>query len=235
MANSNVRPPPMPLSRPRAPNLKRGGSGSLALTNTLDPSLYPTTPPQTTYKSHVPEIGGSEGGFIGLIVGFAVLIILCCVAVFYLLHTRPHGGRSGNKNHPRSGASFLTSRRKKAAGWVQQGDEFDYDSEDDISGVAETGMRYDEGGSGYTPMQEPKSKRETDAYTDPFDPARLPESVRRQQVPLPALAIPNPPISARTTSPESRPIVQVRGSLDETKASPTTPTFEGGTKFKEQF
>ncbi|KAG1827627.1 uncharacterized protein BJ212DRAFT_65680 [Suillus subaureus] len=33
----------------------------------------------------VPEIGGSQGGFIGLVVTLSVLILICCIAVFFLL------------------------------------------------------------------------------------------------------------------------------------------------------
>ncbi|KAG2127323.1 hypothetical protein BD769DRAFT_763387 [Suillus cothurnatus] len=33
----------------------------------------------------VPEIGGSQGGFIGLVVALSVLILICCIAVFFLL------------------------------------------------------------------------------------------------------------------------------------------------------
>ncbi|EPQ58705.1 hypothetical protein GLOTRDRAFT_120304 [Gloeophyllum trabeum ATCC 11539] len=33
----------------------------------------------------VPKIDGSEGGFIGLVVGLCVIIVICCAAVFYLL------------------------------------------------------------------------------------------------------------------------------------------------------
>ncbi|KAG2121919.1 hypothetical protein DEU56DRAFT_833214 [Suillus clintonianus] len=36
-------------------------------------------------KRAVPEIGGSQGGFIGLVVGLSVLILICCIAVFFLL------------------------------------------------------------------------------------------------------------------------------------------------------
>ncbi|TFK45630.1 hypothetical protein OE88DRAFT_1729592 [Heliocybe sulcata] len=33
----------------------------------------------------VPKIDGSEGGFVGLVVGLCVIIVVCCAAVFYLL------------------------------------------------------------------------------------------------------------------------------------------------------
>ncbi|KAF8481425.1 hypothetical protein JB92DRAFT_3038468 [Gautieria morchelliformis] len=219
------------------PPSKRGGSGTNALTNTLDPSLYPTAPPPSKFVAGVPKIGGSQAGFIGLIVGLGIFIILCCCAVFYLLHTRPHGGRAGNKNHPISSSAptgLFASRRKRNAGWVQQTDEFDYDSAEDVDLVGKKdATRYGDGGSGYTgyPMHDELKAfsappalshgANADAYTDPFDPERLPESVRRQQAPLPATA--REPTESRKAADHSP------------KESPTTPSFEGGTKFREQF
>ncbi|KAI5117113.1 hypothetical protein M0805_003666 [Coniferiporia weirii] len=73
---------------------RRGGS-DLA-TDTNDASSYPTTPPASTYThfQSIPEIGGSEGGFIGLVVGLGVIIIGSCIAVFFLLRNWKHGGRT---------------------------------------------------------------------------------------------------------------------------------------------
>jgi len=249
MGGTNVQP--LPLKE----RSKRGGSGTAALTNTLDPSSYPTSPPQSSYKSGVPKIGGSEGGFIGLVVGLGVLILLCSGAVYYLLRTRKHGGRSRNMNHPPSATTsagpskgFFSSLRgrKQEAGWVQQGDEFDYDSEDEdmmmrkdparVGDVPQglgygAGAGYGEGGTGYTGQPHPMEQhsRDTksppaDAYTDPFDPAHLPESVRKQQAPLPSTSSSNEP-----------PLYNSVESDSAVKHSPTSPTFEGGTKFREQF
>ena len=193
-------------------------------------------------------------GFIGLMVGFGVLIFLCCVAVYYLLHTRKHGGRHNNKNYPASAPtgttrglfSNLHGRRKQDAGWVQQGDEFDYDSDDDDLMMRKdpalhtpmglgygVGAGYGEGGTGYAgkshPMQHSQGVKSLattatgDAYTDPFDPEHLPERVRRQQAPLPASTSIDPPLYNSIESDSAL------------KQSPTTSTFEGGTKFREQF
>ncbi|KAG9308434.1 hypothetical protein JVU11DRAFT_5588 [Chiua virens] len=42
------------------------------------------------HTRQVPEIDGSQGAFIGLVVGLSVLIVACCAAVFYLLrHHEP--------------------------------------------------------------------------------------------------------------------------------------------------
>ncbi|KAF8552434.1 hypothetical protein OG21DRAFT_1511447 [Imleria badia] len=41
-------------------------------------------------KRQVPEIDGSQGAFIGVVVALSVLIVVCCAAVFYLLrHHEP--------------------------------------------------------------------------------------------------------------------------------------------------
>lgn len=247
MGGSNVKPPPLKQ------RVKRGGSGTAALTNTLDPSAYPTSPPESKYKSGVPKVGGSEGGFIGLIVGLGVLILVCLGTVYYLLRTRKHGGRAGNKNYPpdataSSSKGFFSSlpfsnARKQDAGWVQQGDEFDYDSGDeDLMSRKDPNMRapkglgyvvglkgYGEGGTGYTGQAGPSMRGAdsppADAYTDPFDPHHLPESVHRQQAPLPT----------STSASNEPPLYKSVESDGPLKGSPTTPTFEGGTKFREQF
>jgi hypothetical protein len=174
-------------------------------------------------------------------VGLGVLILLCACAVFFLLRTRPHGGRSNNRNHPRSSASsgptgFFSSLSKKNSGWVQQTDEFDYDSAEDEDLAGKGGaMRYGDGGSGYVgkPMQDAKLKAlsspptlsrgvNADDYTDPFDPERLPESVRKQQAPLP---------DALSGSKEAPGVAAEQSPTESISA----PSFEGGTKFKEQF
>jgi hypothetical protein len=121
---------------------------------------------------------------------------------------------------------------------VQQTDEFDYDSAEDVDLVGKKeAARYGDGGSGYTgyagyPVHDelkafpapPALARaaDADAYTDPFDPERLPESVRKQQAPLPAAS-------------EREPTGPRKAADHSPMESPTTPSFEGGTKFKEQF
>ncbi|KAH7889202.1 hypothetical protein F5I97DRAFT_1800279 [Phlebopus sp. FC_14] len=43
---------------------------------------HPTSPQR---RRQVPEIDGSQGGFIGLVVALSILILICCIGVFYLL------------------------------------------------------------------------------------------------------------------------------------------------------
>lgn len=117
---------------------------------------------------------------------------------------------------------------------MQQNDEFDYDSaeDEDLAGT-KGAVRYGDGGSGYVgqPMQAtlktsapPGVSRgvDTDAYTNPFNPEQLPESVRKQQAP--------PPHTSREPQEASH------DHIDRShKGNPTAPLFEGGSKFREQF
>ncbi|KZT36211.1 hypothetical protein SISSUDRAFT_1050239 [Sistotremastrum suecicum HHB10207 ss-3] len=110
--------------------------------------------------SEVPEIDGSEGGFIGLVVALAVLIFLSCVCVYFLLRVRKGGGRGrghvshfknmrgtdtygdeapdDNKEHGAFAAlrwnfkRLIGRGRQTGTGWIQQRDmEGDIDSDDD--------------------------------------------------------------------------------------------------------
>ena len=130
---------------------------------------------------------------------------------------------------------LFSSRRKRNAGWMQQTDEFNYDSAEEEQFTAPVAsLRYAEGGKGY-------SGGANDGYADPFDPEKLPESVHRQQMPMP-----NPSGSSREPSDSipnafraltDHPRNATGYTADDItpKHSPTSPTFEGGTKFKEQF
>ncbi|PAV23444.1 hypothetical protein PNOK_0051200 [Pyrrhoderma noxium] len=113
-------------------NFDRRGGGSIA-TDTLESSSYPTTPPASTethFKS-IPTIGGSEGGFIGLVVGLGVILIVSCVSIFLLLRCRKHGGRSiqgksgevGVETPRRRGTLFgFKSKNPRGSGWIRAPD-----------------------------------------------------------------------------------------------------------------
>ncbi|EJD06263.1 uncharacterized protein FOMMEDRAFT_18408 [Fomitiporia mediterranea MF3/22] len=131
-------------------HLQRRG-GSTISTDPNDPSSYPTTPPastQTHFRS-VPEIGGSEGGFIGLVIGLAIIFVGSCIGVFFLLRNWKHGGRTvpgksgeiGKEPPPssgfprRRGTLFgFRSKNPKQAGWVRAPgeDEDDWDANDTL-------------------------------------------------------------------------------------------------------
>ncbi|KAL5533499.1 hypothetical protein ACEPAF_5275 [Sanghuangporus sanghuang] len=115
----------------------------------------------------VPEIGGSEGGFIGLIVGLGVIFIGSCIGVFYLLRNYKHGGRtvpgksgevgveasSGGPSFPRRRGTLFgfRSQNPKRAGWIRApGD----DEEDEWDANDTLGMGpYDPGRDSFVKLE----------------------------------------------------------------------------------
>jgi len=240
-AKSNVGVPEM-----LTVNVKRGGSGTAALTTTLDPTLYPTGPPQSSYKSGVPKFAGSKSGFIGLIVGLGVFIILFLFATYYVLRIRPRR-RSNDTPFSFFSSNPLTNRlTKKRRGWVVQTDAFDYESDEDNGLIrnAEVGTAYAAGGKGYT--EQSRGFRYSDSrqasagqhtYSDPFDLVKLPGSIHQQQD-LPTKSTTNVmnKKSIDVNDDMNRKISCGYSAADITpKNSPKSPSFEGGTRFKEQF
>ncbi|KAF8522097.1 hypothetical protein BU17DRAFT_87196 [Hysterangium stoloniferum] len=236
-AKSNVR-----VAQMLKGNVRRGGSGTAALTNSLDPTLYPTTPPQSSYKSGVPKIAGSKGGFIGLIVGLGVFIILFLFAAYYVLRIRPRRRSIDNRSGFFSSNPLTNRITKSRGGWVAQTDAFDYESDEDnkVTRNVEVGAAYAAGGKGYSGQSRSfgysdlrqASTEEHDAYADPFDPEKLPESVHQQQAPL---SITNKK-SIGVNDDMNRKLSYEHSVADITPIhSPTSPSFEGGTRFKEQF
>ncbi|KAF8750002.1 hypothetical protein RHS01_09691 [Rhizoctonia solani] len=69
--------------------IKRGGGGG-----TFTETSFATTPPASTqHHGHkIPEIAGSSGGFLGLVIGLGVLIIACCAGVYILMKRRKDRG-----------------------------------------------------------------------------------------------------------------------------------------------
>ncbi|KDQ18562.1 hypothetical protein BOTBODRAFT_52551 [Botryobasidium botryosum FD-172 SS1] len=100
----------------RAPTrVRRGGGGETPVT--VPVSEVPTAPPSSTY--HGPEIDGSEGAFIGLIVGLGILFIGSCILVFVLL--RRSRSRGGDTLKSR-GFPMPLGQSKSRRGWVQTDD-----------------------------------------------------------------------------------------------------------------
>lgn len=114
----------------------------------------------------VPEIGGSQGGFIGLVVALSVLILICCIAVFFLLRNyepseqdraarreRYHRNRDRQEHDSTPGSSSFGdklrgmwankwtsgSRRRGGRGWIQagSGDEWEINSDHGEEHVAQ--------------------------------------------------------------------------------------------------
>jgi len=112
----------------------------------------------TVHVNSVPEIDGSEGGFIGLVIGLGILVIICCVTVFFLLRNRESGGNPSKRRNRDMGSSgpgnvggaiesdfptrergFFGSRAGRY-GWTRTADEND-DSDGERDGVKLAGLR----------------------------------------------------------------------------------------------
>jgi len=137
-------------------------SSALLETLTIESSNSVTTvgsQSSTEHVNSVPEIDGSEGGFVGLVVGLGILVIICCVTVFFLLRHRGGGGNPSRRNRelgnifPSSvggavDSDFPTQERalfgSRAGrhGWTRTADENDdSDGEQDGLGVKLAGIR----------------------------------------------------------------------------------------------
>ncbi|KLO18183.1 hypothetical protein SCHPADRAFT_899979 [Schizopora paradoxa] len=144
-----------------SPVLVERGGGSIA-SDTRDPTAFPTTPPastQTHFKS-IPKIAGSEGGFIGLVVGLGVIFIGCCIGIFFLLRHRRHGGRLTRSKSGKVGVEDPSGRRgtlfgwrssnPKRSGWVRasggEEGEDEWDARDEFDSVQRLPYRQQGGG-----------------------------------------------------------------------------------------
>lgn len=108
----------MPAPFAPSPVLVARGGGSIA-SDSRDPTEFPSTPPastQTHFKS-IPKIAGSEGGFIGLVVGLGVVFIGCCIGIFFLLRHRRHGGRLTRAKSGKVGVEDPLGRKGTLFGW----------------------------------------------------------------------------------------------------------------------
>ena len=83
-------------------------------------------------------------GFIGLVVGLGVIFIISCAGVFFLLHYRPHGGRTtrdksgeiGKEVPKRRGTLFgFRSKNPRKGGWVPAPESADDDWDDGFDRV----------------------------------------------------------------------------------------------------
>jgi len=104
--------------------LKRGGSTQTTITETS----YPTSPPASTqnHGHKIPEIAGSSGGFLGLVIGLGVLIIASCAGVYILLKKKKDRGeplwRKRKAGGGDSKSKSMFGGRAQGKGWVRTGD-----------------------------------------------------------------------------------------------------------------
>ncbi|KAA1477718.1 hypothetical protein DENSPDRAFT_844907 [Dentipellis sp. KUC8613] len=114
----------------------------------------PTPSPSPAHHDGVPRIGGSTGGFIGLVVALSLIFIICSIAIYWLLRNHEPSARDRalrrHQSIRRKGAAHpipiglheqdgslgeklggMFKGRRRAGGWVQaSGDEWDSGDED---------------------------------------------------------------------------------------------------------
>lgn len=89
-------------------------------------TTFAAAPPSSTYRG--PKIAGSEGGFIGLVTGLGIVVILAGLG-FWLFHRRRQNNRRRDAEYAGSGARGTTggstSTRGQGQGWGRAADEDD--------------------------------------------------------------------------------------------------------------
>jgi len=247
----------MPIAAPApAPVLKysrvkRGGGGGDIV------SSYAPGPPSSTYHrgGHAPTIDGSEGGFVSLIIGLGILIIGSGVGVWLLLKRRKEKGRrpipfynnfigGRSKDGAGGGSAFNPLSTNDRRGFVRTNDGDEDEWDDDTKGLGGGGMKLTEPRSG-SPLPA-KGEREG-LYSNDSNPFGTPSTTHFQDRPGPYnKAFTTRPstdsldeavhASYRAVSPQEGDHEQEREARHGSQESPeTSPTFEGGTKFKEGF
>ncbi|KAG9051140.1 hypothetical protein FS837_011986 [Tulasnella sp. UAMH 9824] len=226
-------PAPAPLPFPLDRKVRRGGGGS-------DPTgvnEFPTSPPSSTGKhgGHIPKIAGSEGGFLGLVIGLGLLFIGCSVAVWLLLKKRNErkgrpfpslfsklGVGKGSKS---GGDGFSRMRGNDRKGFVRTGD--GNDSDEDPGRGTSSGVKL-AGARARSPIP-PASPG--GVYANDSNPFASASTARFQETP-------GPYGDAFLARPSTDSLDEaVRGGSSARPphfvSPPTSPSFEGGTKFRE--
>ncbi|KAK4703421.1 hypothetical protein P7C70_g2802, partial [Phenoliferia sp. Uapishka_3] len=117
---------------PREARIRRGGvAGGEASRNPSETQSYAASPPSSTYSG--PKIAGSEGGFIGLVTGLGVFVILSGLGFWLyirLRRNRRRGAAEGAFPDARgatmgSGGSNYGQGGNGNRGWARAADEDD--------------------------------------------------------------------------------------------------------------
>jgi len=199
--------------------------------------------PSLIARDDVPRIGGSEGGFIALVVALGVIIFASAIAIFLLLRNQGgggrgrghvshfvHAGRDGSFPAQRNGFRNLFSRKNANNGWVQQvDDEHDFDSESE-DGVPLSNSRRHSALQRELPRV-PTIKPLPPLSEDPAAvtlqaPGRQPERALRSRSPSP-----QPPSADSRSPPLDR-----KGTMDSMQSASSqysTLSAGSGTKFHE--
>jgi len=208
--------------------VKRGGSTQTTITDIS----YPTSPPASTqHHGHkIPEIAGSSGGFLGLVIGLGVLIIASCVGVYILLKKKKDRGeplwrkrKAGGGGDSRSKSMF--GGRAQGKGWVRTGDgDNDQYADDHSHGIG---------------LSVPSSRSRSpnpEVYTNREQVTSASAVKLSAPGPYPDAFSARDSIDSLVEAPNT-PRGQYHGveehDHDDSKYSPTSPGFERGTRFKE--
>jgi len=185
---------------------------------------FATTAPSSNYHqgSRIPQIAGSTGGFLGLVIGLGLLCIACSIAVFILLkrHKRKHQPPHADGQHPiafigKGKGWFNFGHKKRGPGWQQT-----HSFADDEGFSLEQGRGYNDvpNHAGGDMSTHPHRRM----YDDPFSVQSVDELHGEAHTDRGA-RIDRGPTYQRVSDSTER----------ESRQSPISPTFEGGTKFKE--
>ncbi|KAJ7041247.1 hypothetical protein C8F04DRAFT_1391345 [Mycena alexandri] len=203
-------------------------------------------------KREAPRIGGSEGGFIGLVVGLVVIILISCVAIFILLRnhspserdreTRRHEARYPSESSLKDripwsgtlggifgrGAGGTADASKRASksghGWIQaSGDAWEADEAERSREMS--GFVNAKRDAPFSPPVDPYAAESYSSDSIAYDPPISHSHVRFQE-PIPRSASPESMVPHMSpTQKENR---QFSG-----ESTTSIRTFEGGTKFIE--
>ncbi|KAJ7785398.1 hypothetical protein B0H14DRAFT_3506954 [Mycena olivaceomarginata] len=199
-----------------------------------------------------PRIGGSEGGFIGLVVGLIVIILGSCVAIYFLLRDHAPSDRDREIRREERRSSVSPSRKpwseklggffgcgpasananvkrnsKSGHGWIQaSGDAWEAD-EAERRGRGEEMVAVDAPFS--PPMVDPYAPEHNSYSYESTDSVSYDMGGERYTPIIPAFHIP------RSASPDSSApsTVKEQQSRDRHFSVDSVKTFEGGTKFIE--
>ncbi|KAH9948148.1 hypothetical protein B0H21DRAFT_788725 [Amylocystis lapponica] len=144
---------------PEAPTTISVASPSTLIVSSSIATVHPT-PTVHSGGSGIPEIGGSSAGFIALVVVLSLIIVVCFVAVFFLLrnHSPTTHERRARQAYAREHESLyelpvgppgIRSKfarffgRKEGKGWVRaaSGDGDEWDAADDRSAYKDRDLR----------------------------------------------------------------------------------------------
>ncbi|KZO95129.1 hypothetical protein CALVIDRAFT_538278 [Calocera viscosa TUFC12733] len=213
---------------------QRRGGGTNPITD--DPATIPTTPPTSNYQNGVPKIAGSEGGFIGLVVGLGVLLIVACLIVWFLLRrrrTRRQKARQSDAGGPAGlGAAYDAKTsfpkpgkggRNAKKGWIKTGDAYGDEGIELSGGRKGQGPYLASDAAGAFSSASTIRLAPPETYKDPYSSQQASREDLVSPVGQPS------PTGEQGDRGEYERVEEAQGQAD----SPTGGRFAGGTRFRE--